>query len=364
MQRTAIGGILNGYRIKGYILTKQQVIKTDVAIIGAGPVGLFAAFQCGMAGLKCHIIDPLDAPGGQCIALYPEKPIYDIPGYPKIMATDLIEKLTQQAAPFAPQYHMGHMASGLEKLTDGGWQLTTSKEAIFNVGAVIIAAGVGAFEPKCPPLDGLEKYERMGPGAGINYFVKNIDAYTNKNVVIAGGGNSAVDWALALVDVAKSVSLVHRRDRFRAHEASLTTLHEFADSGKINLVVPYQLTGLLGDKTALHAVQVEDFDNKTQDLDADVLLAFYGLSQKLGPIADWGLGIENRRIETDPTTAQTNQPGLFAIGDVAVYPHKQRLILTGFSEAAFAAEAARHHIHPKVPLKFQHSTTKGLPAND
>lgn len=280
------------------------------------------------------------------------------------MAAELIQNLRQQAAPFTPKYHMGHMASELEKSNDGRWQLTTSKGTILNVGAVIIAAGVGAFEPKRPPLDGLEIYERMGPGAGINYFVQSISSYADKDVVIAGGGDSAVDWALALVDVAKSVSLVHRRDRFRAHEASLKKLRELADARKINLVVPYQLTGLLGDETSLHTVRVEDFDNNTQNLSADVLLAFYGLSQKLGPIADWGLDIENRRIETEPTTAQTNQPGLFAIGDVAVYPHKQRLILTGFSEAAFAAEAAHRHIHPDVPLKFQHSTTKGLPQND
>ena len=341
-----------------------HTIKTDVAIIGAGPIGLFAAFQCGMAGLKCHLIDPLDAPGGQCIALYPEKPIYDIPGFPRISAEELIENLIQQAAPFAPQYHMGKTVNGLKGMGDGRWELTTSTDTSFNVGAVIIAAGCGAFEPKRPPLDGLEVYERLGCGAGVNYFVKNIEAYEKKNVVIAGGGDSAVDWALTLVGVAKSIFLVHRRDRFRAHEASLKALRKMVISKKIHLYAPFQLTGLIGDKKSLRTVQVVDLNGQSKDLDADVLLACYGLSQKLGPIAGWGLEIKNRRIKTNPTTAQTNQSGLFAIGDIAVYPQKQRLILTGFSEAGFAAVAAYRHINPDVSISFQHSTIKGLPQND
>jgi len=341
-----------------------HIIKTDVAIIGAGPVGLFAAFQCGMAGLKCHLIDPLDAPGGQCIALYPEKPIYDVPGFPKILASELIENLMQQAAPFESKYHMGETVNGLKDISDGRWQLTTSTDTIFNVGAVIIAAGFGAFEPKRPPLDGLDIYERLGCGAGVNYFIKNIEAYTKKNIVIAGGGDAAVDWALTLVGVAKSIFLVHRRDRFRAHVASLNTLRKMVEAKKIHLCVPFQLTGLIGDEKSLQTVQVRDFNGNGKDLSADVLLACYGLSQKLGPIADWGLEVENRRIETNPTTAQTNQLGLFAIGDIAVYPQKQRLILTGFSEAAFAAEAAYRHINPNTSKSFQHSTIKGLPQND
>jgi len=317
-----------------------------------------------MVGLKCRLIDPMAAPGGQCIALYPEKPIYDIPGLPKILAVELIENLIQQAAPFEPKYHMGEVVDGLEEMGDGRWQLTTSKGTTFNVGAVIIAAGFGAFEPKRPSLNGLEIYERLGHGAGVHYFVKNIEDYADKNVVIAGGGVAAVDWALKLVGVAKSIFLVHRRDRFRAHETSLSTLREMVKTKKIILHVPFQLTDLVGDKKSLRTVQIEDFDGNRKDLNVDVLLACYGLSQKLGLVSDWGLEIENRRIETNPTTAQTNQLGVFAVGDIAVYPQKQRLILTGFSEATFAAEAAYRHINSGASPKFQHSTSKGLPHYD
>jgi len=338
-----------------------ELIKTDVVIIGAGPVGLFAVFQCGMAGLKCHVVDALDEVGGQCIALYPEKPIYDIPGFTKISAAKLIGNLVAQAAPFEPGYHLGQPVNGLEADADGRWRLETTSGVRFDAGAVIIAAGVGAFEHKRPPLADLEIYEQMGPGRGINYLVKSIEPYKNKRVVIAGGGDSAVDWALALKDVAKSVALVHRREKFRAHEASLGLLQGAFDAKLIERVVPYQLSAFIGNADGLTAIDVADLDGNSRRLEADVLLSFFGLAQKLGPINDWGLEIERKRISTQPTTGETNVPGIYAIGDIANYAHKQKLILTGFSEAAFAAESAHNYIFPDTPLRFQHSTTRGLP---
>lgn len=342
-------------------MNNSDNIKTDVVIIGAGPVGLFAIFQCGMAGLKCQVVDALDDLGGQCSALYPDKPIYDIPAIAEITAAELIANLQKQAAPFQPTYHLGQSVAGLQATDDGRWAVETSKGQRFDAGAVIIAAGVGAFEPRRPPLDGLETFESMGPGRGVNYMIKQIDAYADKRIVIAGGGDSAVDWALALVDTAKSVTLVHRRDKFRAHEASLKQLQAAVKNGKIELAVPFQLSALNGNSSGLSAVVVKDLDGNARQIEADVLLSFFGLSQKLGPINDWGLDIDKKRITVEPTTAATNRAGIFAIGDIARYPHKQKLILTGFSEAAFAAEAAHNHIHPETPLRFQHSTTKGLP---
>lgn len=361
MHRLPVGGILREQISGGPIVKNNGIIKTDVVIIGAGPVGLFAVFQCGMAGLGCHVVDALDEIGGQCIALYPDKPIYDIPGFAKISAVDLIANLQRQAAPFAPTYHLGQAVSGLQQGAGGRWQLTTSTGQAFDAGAVMIAAGVGAFEPKRPPLTGLPIFEAMGPGRGVNYLVKQIKAYANKRIVIAGGGDSAVDWALALAPTATSIVLVHRRTKFRAHEGSLEQLQRAVDAGQIKLVVPFQLAALQGDSHGLSGVAVEDLDGNSRLLPADVLLSFFGLSQKLGPINDWGLGIENKRITVAPTTAATNRPGIFAIGDIARYPNKQKLILTGFSEAAFAAEAAHNYIHPDTPLRFQHSTTRGLP---
>jgi thioredoxin reductase (NADPH) len=353
------GGILGRHKVGDLNLKRADLINTDVVIIGAGPVGLFAIFQCGMAGLTCHVIDALDVVGGQCSALYPDKPIYDIPGFASISAQDLVLNLQQQAVPFAPVYHLSQSVTGLQPSEQGRWRLQTSRGQDFDAGAVIIAAGVGAFEPKRPPLAELETYENLGPGRGVNYLVNPLDAYTDKRIVIAGGGDSAVDWALALKDTARSVALVHRRASFRAHQASLDLLQKAAAAGQIELATPFQLAALQGEN--LQGVRIEDLDGNSRILEADVLLSFFGLVQKLGPINDWGLDIDNKRIVVEPTTAATNRPGIFAIGDIARYPHKQKLILTGFSEAAFAAQAAHRHIHPDDPLRFQHSTTKGLP---
>ncbi len=334
----------------------EESHNTDVAIIGAGPVGLFAIFECGMVGLSCHVIDSLEAIGGQCTALYPEKPIYDIPAYPEIMAGEFIEKLEKQAAPFRPQYHLNQQVVSLSK-QGSKWQLTTSKGTEILAKSIIIAGGAGAFGPNKPPLENLEAYE----GQSIFYMVRQKKDFEGKNIVIAGGGDSAVDWALSLAPMAKSVRLVHRRDKFRAAPESVTKLHDLQEQGQLELMVPYQLQGLQGENGQLTAVEVVDGDKNVRVLEADVLLPFYGLAASLGPIADWGLKLDRHHIEVNPTTCQTSINGIYAIGDIAAYDNKLKLILTGFSEGAFAAHHIYNALNPENPLHFEYSTTKGIP---
>jgi thioredoxin reductase (NADPH) len=331
--------------------------QTDVVIVGAGPVGLFAVFECGMVRLNCHVVDVLDDVGGQCTALYPEKPIYDIPGFPRVAAAELIVRLRAQAAPFKPVYHLGEQVQALEQQTGGFWRLTTSKGTVIQARAVIVAAGVGAFGPNRPPLPGIEAYE----GKSVFYYVTHRENFRGKRVVIAGGGDTAVDWALSLSEVASHVSVIHRRDKFRAAPESEAKLKALAKAGKIDLVVPYQLQGLEGAGGQLTAVTVESLDGGTRKIEADVLLPFFGLSMSLGPIADWSLALERNQIVVDPATSSTSKSGIFAVGDVVAYPGKLKLILTGFSEAAIAARSAYALIHPETPLHFEYSTTSGVP---
>ncbi|MBN9539291.1 MAG: NAD(P)/FAD-dependent oxidoreductase [Alphaproteobacteria bacterium] len=331
--------------------------QTDVVIIGAGPVGLFTVFECGMVRLNCHVIDVLDDAGGQCTALYPEKPIYDIPGFPRIEAAELIVRLKAQASPFRPVYHLGQQVQALEPLTGGFWRITTSKGTVLQAKAVIVAAGVGAFGPNRPPLAGIEAYE----GRSIFYYVTQRETFRGRKVVIAGGGDTAVDWALSLAEVASRVTVVHRRDRFRAAPESEARLKALAQAGKLDLVVPYQLHGLEGTGGHLNSVVVSTLDGATRKIAADVLLPFFGLSMSLGPIADWGLALERNQIEIDPSTSATSKAGIFGVGDVVTYPGKLKLILTGFAEAAIAARSAYALIHPETPLHFEYSTTSGVP---
>lgn len=335
----------------------MTVHQTDVAVIGAGPVGLFAIFELGMVGLKCHVLDALEAAGGQCVALYPEKPIYDIPGYPSIDAQELIGKLTEQAAPFDPVYHLGAPVTRLEERPGGRFLVENAAGVQVDAGAVIVAAGVGAFGPNRPPLDGIEKYE----GNSVFYLVERREAFRSKHVVIGGGGDSAVDWAISLSELAASVSVVHRRDKFRAAPESERRLRELAASGKIDLVVPYQLHGLEGADT-LETVIVRTLKGEERRLQADVLLPFFGLSMDLGPIAEWGMALEQKHVAIDMETCETSRPGLYAIGDIATYPGKLKLILTGFSEAAMAAHAIFKRLRPDDVLRFEYSTTKGVPG--
>jgi thioredoxin reductase (NADPH) len=334
-----------------------QHIETDVAIVGAGPVGLFAVFELGMLKLSSVLIDALAEVGGQCAALYPEKPIYDIPAHPAIEAGALISALEAQIAPFAAPRLLGRQVNGLAG-ERGAFTLTTDQGDTIRAKAVVLAAGAGAFGPNRPPLEGLPAYEATG---AVQYYVRRREDLRGKRVVIAGGGDSAVDWALALKDIAR-VSVVHRRAKFRAAPESAAQLDEAAAKGEIEMVIPYQLHGLTGADGILSAVEVATLDGAVKALPADVLLPFFGLSMDLGPIAAWGLQSEMHHVRVDPATGETSLPGVFAIGDVATYPGKLKLILQGFSEAAVAAHAIHPIVHPGQALHFEYSTSKGVPV--
>ena len=331
---------------------------TDVAIIGAGPVGLFAVFECGMLKMGCHVIDALDALGGQCAALYPEKPIYDIPGFPRVQADHLIERLAEQAAPFEPVYHLGQQVTALTPKGER-WLVETSAGARIDARAVMIAAGAGAFGPNRPPLAGLESFE----GKSVFYLVKRREDFRDKRIVIAGGGDSALDWVLSLSELAAKIYVVHRRPKFRGAPDSIARMHALAENGEVvQLVVPYQLAALEGEEGQLSAVIVKTLEGETRRLEADVLLPFFGLSMNLGPIADWGLDLDHGHVKIDPQTCETSAPGIFAIGDITSYPGKLKLILCGFSEAAMAAHTIYNLVHPDQELHWEYSTTKGVPG--
>ena len=330
---------------------------TDVAIIGAGPAGLFAVFECGMLKLTSVLIDALGEVGGQCAALYPEKPIYDIPAHPALEAGALVAQLERQIAPFAAPRLLNRRVTALEGAA-GAFTLRTDAGDTIAARAVIVAAGAGAFGPNRPPLEGLDAYEVSG---AVQYYVRRREDFRGKRVVIAGGGDSAVDWALALRDIAASLHVVHRRAKFRASPETAAQLDAAAAGGAVELVIPYQLHALHGAGGVLQSVEVADLDGRTRHLAADVLLPFFGLSMDLGPIAEWGLDLERHHLRIDPATCQTSVPGVFAIGDVAAYPGKLKLILQGFSEAAMAAHAIHPIARPGEALHFEYSTSKGVP---
>jgi len=330
---------------------------TDIAIIGAGPVGLFAVFEAGMLKMRTTVIDTLDFIGGQCTALYPEKPIYDIPAHPAVTGQELIDQLKKQADPFKPDYLLGQQVTGFNKTNDG-ITLTTSTGNLVNCKAAIIAAGAGAFGPNKPPVANLEQFEEAGC---VQYMVGNRQEFAGKNIVIAGGGDSAVDWANSLSELANKVYLVHRRPKFRAMPESVEKLHKLADSGKVELVIPYQLDSLQGDNGKLQNVIVKTLDGEQKTLPADVFLPFFGLSMELGPIAEWGLSLDKKHIAVEPSTMATNITGVYAVGDIATYQNKLKLILTGFSEVATACHQIYDIVYPDTPLHFEYSTTKSLP---
>ncbi|MDP3935706.1 MAG: NAD(P)/FAD-dependent oxidoreductase [Alphaproteobacteria bacterium] len=333
------------------------MIQTDVVIIGAGPTGLFSIFQCGMMGLKTHVVDALDFIGGQCTALYPEKPIYDIPAYPSISAEALIEQLRLQAEPFNPVYHLGQRVLSIEQI-DHQWYVRTNKGTLIQAKGIIIAVGAGAFGPNRPPLDNIQSFE----GISVFYSVHHRQRFADKHIVIAGGGDSAVDWAISLSEIAASISMVHRRDMFRAAPDSVSRMNALVDEGKITLVTPYQLSRLNGDNGQLEEVIVETLEGQKKTLTADILLPFFGLQMDLGPLTDWGLDIiNNKHITTYPHTMETNLSGVFAVGDISHYPGKLKLILCGFSEAAIAAHTLRSRIFPETVFHFEYSTSKGIP---
>ncbi len=330
---------------------------TDIAIIGAGPVGLFAIFEAGMLELNCHIIDNLEEIGGQCQALYREKPIYDIPAHPKITAGGLVENLYEQAKPFKPTYHLNQQVNSLEE--DGEYYyLTTSKGTTIAAKAIVIAAGCGAFQPKKPPIEGIEEFENKS----VFYNVGDTSQFKGRNIAIAGGGDSAADWAIHLGGgIAEKIYLIHRRSKFRCAPESLRQIKELEEMGKIEMVVPYQLSDIKGKDGMVSEVIVKDLDDNYKSLDVSAFLAFYGLSMKLGPIAEWGLNLTKKHIDVDINNYQTNRNLIYAIGDIANYPHKIKLILTGFSEAA----TVMHDLYPKITgkaLHFEYSTNTGVPG--
>lgn len=336
---------------------QTSLIEKDVVIIGAGPSGLFAVFECGMLGLKCAVFDSLAEIGGQCTALYPEKPIYDIPGFPSVLAGDLIAHLEAQASPFSPEYHTGQQIVSISK-ENGFWHVRSSRGVEVQCRAIVIAAGAGAFGPNRPPLEGIEKYE----GNGVFYMVRRKEDFRAKRIVIAGGGDSAVDWALSLAPIAEKLYVVHRRDKFRAAPESVRLMDALVIGGQIEMIVPYQLHDLKGRDGSLTDVVVATMEGEERILPADVLLPFFGLAAELGPLAEWGLAIDHKHITVDAATCQTNIDGIYAIGDIAAYKNKLKLILTGFNEGALAAHAIHRQIFPDQELHFEYSTTKGLPG--
>ncbi len=329
----------------------------DVVIIGAGPIGLFTVFQAGMLGMKCYVIDVLDCLGGQCVALYPEKPIYDIPAYPIITGTELVEKLKKQAEPFNPTYYLGQQVVECKVNDDSRIKVVTSSGHVIITKVLIIAAGSGAFVPKKPPIKNIEDFENKT----VFYSVKSREIFKGKKIVIAGGGDSAVDWALSLSELAEVIYLVHRRQTFRCLPQSLIRINQLVEKGKIHKIIPYQLNGLVGENGIIKEVVLSDLNGNKKSLPADYLLAFFGLSADLGPIYQWGIKTSLHHIDVNLGNYETNVPGIYAIGDVASYPGKLKLILTGFAEAA----SALHHCYSRVfdgkVLHFQHSTTKGVP---
>ena len=330
----------------------REPIQTDAVIIGAGPVGLFAVFELGLLDLKAHVIDILPKPGGQCAELYPEKPIYDIPGWPVITGEGLVEKLLAQIKPFSPHFHLGERVESLARQKDGGFRLATDNGTVIEAKVVVVAAGGGSFESKKPPLAGIEDYE----GKSVFYLVRRIEDFRGKRVVVAGGGDSALDWTLNLAPVAKSLTLLHRRDQFRAAPDSVLKMKALASEGKITFELG-QLHALEGADGKLARVIARREDKSTFPLEADALLPFFGLTMKLGPVANWGLKLADGLIAVDTAKFQTSVPGIFAIGDINTYPGKLKLILCGFHEAALMAQAAAHVVDPGRRIVFQYTTT-------
>jgi len=329
-----------------------EVHKTDVAIIGAGPVGLFAVFECGMLKMKCHVIDALESSGGQCVALYPEKPIYDIPGLPIVTGQELTDRLMEQIKPFNPAFHFSQMVSGLTKLEDGRWKLTTDAETEIIAPVVVVAAGGGSFVPKRPPIAGIEAYE----GKSVHYAVRKMEAFRGKNILIAGGGDSALDWTINLAPIAGKLTLVHHRDGFRAAQHSVNQMRELAAHGKINFEIA-SVKALHGAEGQLSAVTLSGADKREWEHACDTFIPFFGLTIKLGPIADFGLNLTENLIGVDTEKFESTTPGIFAIGDINTYPGKLKLILSGFHEAALMSQAAFHIVKPNEKLRFQYTTS-------
>lgn len=336
------------------------MITTDILIIGAGPTGLFTVFEAGLLKLKCHLIDALPQPGGQCSEIYPKKPIYDIPGFPEILAGQLTDNLLEQCKQFQPGFTLGERAETIDKQEDGTFIVTTNKGTKHHAPIVAIAGGLGSFEPRKPPIPNIGDYEDKG----VEYIIRDPEMYRNKDVVIAGGGDSALDWSIFLTDVASSVTLVHRRNEFRGALDSVDKVQELKDAGKINLITPAEVKGIVGESKVTGVSIVQNGENPFT-IETDHFIPLFGLSPKLGPIANWGLEIEKNAIKVDNTLDyQTNIPGIFAIGDVNTYPGKLKLILCGFHEATLMCQSAYKIIHPDKKYVMKYTTVGGVEGFD
>ncbi len=331
---------------------QNKIIETDVVIIGAGPVGLFAVFELGLLDLKCHLIDILDRPGGQCAELYPEKPIYDIPAWPEISGQGLTDRLMEQIKPFNPEFHYNRMVTGFEKLENGSFLVTTDENEKIQAKVVVIAAGGGSFQPKRPPIPGIDAFE----GESVFYSVRRMDEFKGHDILIVGGGDSALDWTLNLQPIAKSVTLLHRRDTFRAAPDSVNKMMALVEQNKVKLQLG-QVTGLNGDQGVVTSASVKDSNGELVEIPCTRVLPFFGLTMKLGPIAEWGINLEQNLISVDTEKFQTSETGIFAIGDINTYPGKLKLILSGFHEAALMSQAAKKHIAPDERIIFQYTTS-------
>ena len=335
----------------------MEPIITDICIIGAGPVGLFAVFETGLLKMRCHLIDVLPQVGGQLSEIYPQKPIYDIPGFPTVNAQQLVDNLMEQIAPFKPTFSLGERVNELFQLDDGSFITRTSDNTEVHSKAVVIAGGLGCFEPRKPAIDGLEDFE----GKGVAYMVKNPEAYRGRKLVLAGGGDSALDWTIFLANIAEQVTLIHRGDTFRGAPDSAEKVFELAKEGKINLVLQSHIKAIYGNGH-LQQVEVIGKDNDTTFIDADHLIPLFGLTPKLGPIADWGLNVDKSAIMVDTLDYSTNVKGVYAIGDINIYPGKLKLILCGFHEAALMAQSAFKVVYPDQKLSFKYTTVYGVSA--
>ena len=333
----------------------SEIIKTDALIVGAGPTGLFAVFELGLLDIKAHLVDILPRPGGQCSELYPEKPIYDIPAFPMVTGQGLVDNLMKQIEPFGPTFHHGEQVDQLEVLGTPQaplFKVTTDAGKVFETKVVLIAAGGGSFQPKRPPVAGIEDYE----GKSVFYAVRKMESMRGKRILIVGGGDSALDWALNLHPLASRIILMHRRDEFRAAPHSVNAMRELVAEKKMDLVMG-QISALKGSDGQLSAVTIKGNDGQIVDLDCDVMMPFFGLTMKLGPIADWGLNLHENLVPVDTEKFETNVTGMFAVGDINTYPGKLKLILSGFHEVALAAQKAHRYIYPDKKLTFQYTTS-------
>ncbi|MEI7805655.1 MAG: NAD(P)/FAD-dependent oxidoreductase [Hyphomicrobiales bacterium] len=330
----------------------SEAIKTDVLIIGAGPVGLFAVFELGLLDMKTHLVDILDKIGGQCAELYPEKPIYDIPALPKVSAQGLVDALMEQIKPFGPTFHLNEMVTAVERIGDPLFRITTDAGKIFEAKVVVIGAGGGSFQPKRPPIPGIEAYEAQS----VHYAVRKMDQFKGKKLLVVGGGDSALDWTLNLAPLASHLTLVHRRAEFRAAPDSVNKMMKLVEEKKIDLVLG-QVSGLEGAGGKLSAAVVKGNDGAAVNIACDAMLPFFGLTMKLGPVANWGIKLQDELIPVDTEKFETSVPGIFAIGDINTYPGKLKLILSGFHEAALMAQKAHRYVYPEKKLTFQYTTS-------